>query len=120
ELENPDLIVTAHPFVTMVIRSIKEEGANFKSVTMITDLVTLFRGWGDPSADLVICPTGEAIPTLLHYGVNVENIVYPLFPIKPNMDQVVDREEIVKRHNLDPEKTIVLVTGGGVGTKPMM
>lgn len=120
ELEKPDMIVSLHPLVTMIVRAIKEKGGKFKSVVVIQDLISIFRGWADPSADLTFSPTGEGVSTLVRYGVSVEKIAYPLFPVKPSMANFRSREEVLSELDLDPKKTTVLVSGGGVGTKAMM
>jgi len=63
--EKPDLVISIHPIVSMVLERLKEDKlANFLSVVVVTDLITLFRGWGDRSADLVFSPTTESVKTL--------------------------------------------------------
>lgn len=118
--EKPDLVVCIHPLVAMVLKAIKRRNGGFKYAVVVTDLVTLFRGWADKSAEVVFCPTEEAVSTLVKYGVQPERIVYPLFPIKGELKDFKPREEILAKHGLDTQRTTIMITGGGVGTRSMV
>lgn len=117
--EKPDLIISVHPIVSMVVKELKKQTNLFKSVTVITDLITLMRGWADDASDLVICPTMDAVNTLVRYGVDINKITYPLFPINPNFNEIRDKKKILKEVGLSSEKPIILITGGGGGTSTM-
>lgn len=117
--EEPDIVISLHPVVGTVVRAIKEKMKGLKTVQVILDPVTIFRGWADPNADLIISPTGEAVNSLVQYGVEISKIVYPLYPIKPNMGQIAPKDEVMKRLKLNKYRPIILLTGGGVGTKAL-
>jgi len=116
----PDLVVSIHPLVSSAVRTVKEKGAHFRSAVVITDLATLFPGWADPSADLIVCPTEEAVEVVRRLGIPLEKIAFPLFPVKPGLARARPREEVLTGIGLNPHATTVLVTGGGVGTSSMV
>lgn len=120
EEEKPDVVITIHPIVCAALNQMKKEG-NFpqKSVTVITDLVTLFRGWGDTTADLIFAPTTDCVNTLVNFGVDVNKIRYPLFPINPRMKNFQEKENVFASLNLDPKKNTILLTGGGFGIESL-
>lgn len=120
EAEKPDLVVCIHPIVGVLIRLVKEKNPEiFKSMQVILDPVTIFRGWADNTADLIISPSNEAVNTLVNYGVDVSKIVYPLFPINPKVKNFRIKEEVTRELGFSNEKPIILMTGGGVGTGPL-
>ncbi|MEO6728791.1 MAG: glycosyltransferase [Candidatus Dojkabacteria bacterium] len=120
EENKPDVVISIHPIVSAALNKVKTHNeAEFKSVTVITDLVTLFRGWADTSSDLVFAPTKESVNNLINFGVDVKNIKFPLFPINPNMEKAEERNSIFKSLGLDPTKKTVLLTGGGFGIESL-
>lgn len=114
--EKPDVIICNHPVVASIINALKTEVGGFKSVQIVLDLVTIFRGWGDESADLIFSPTSEAVNTLVRYGVDVAKIVYPLFPVHPKLKNFRKKEELIEEMGFNTSKPVVLMTGGGVGS----
>jgi UDP-N-acetylglucosamine:LPS N-acetylglucosamine transferase len=122
DAEDPDVVVSVHPFCSMVLRMIKENhpDVKYKTVSVVTDLVTIYRGWGDFRADLVISPTAKATNMLTKWGVPIEKIAYPLFPIKPELKNFRPREEVMAELGFSTRKHTILLTGGGFGLKSMM
>jgi 1,2-diacylglycerol 3-beta-galactosyltransferase len=118
--EKPDVVISVHPIVSMVLERLKEDNhAQFLSVVVVTDLVTLFRGWGDRSADLTFAPTVESVETLVKFGVDRNKIIYPLFPINPKLKNYRTKQEVFYELGFDLDKTTILLTGGGVGAKSL-
>lgn len=118
--ENPDIVISNHPFVCMVVSRIKQVSNGFKSAVVITDLVTLLRGWADPYATITFAPTKQAEKTLVEYGVDASKVSAALFPINPNLKVTQDKAALLESLGLDPLAKTILVTGGGVGTKIML
>jgi len=48
-------------------------------------IVTLFRGWVDENADLIISPTGIVTRKMVNMGISSDRIIGPLFPINPKL-----------------------------------
>lgn len=120
EDEKPDIVISIHPIVSAALNEMKVKGdLTAKSVTVITDLITLFRGWADFSADLVFAPTHESVNILVNFGVNIKKIIYPLFPINPNMENAQDKEKVFSSLGLDSHKKTILLTGGGFGIESL-
>ncbi len=117
--EAPDLVICNHPITATLLNAIKEKHNAFKSVEVVLDLVTIFKGWADCSADLIISPTSEAVSKLVKYGVDVSRIVYPLFPVNYNLSKFRSREEVLKELDFKEELPTILLTAGGVGMKPV-
>ncbi len=118
---NPDILVSNNPIVCLVASSIKKKEGGFYSVTQITDLGKLLRGWADKSADLIVSPSKQAIDELIRYGIDKSKIVGPLFPIRKGFsDPSRPRGEFLSSLGLNSKGPVVLVTGGGVGTNKYM
>ncbi len=116
--EKPDLVISVHPIVSMVLERMREE-MEFLSVVVITDLITLYRGWADKNADLIFCPTTEAVKTLTEFGVNHNRIIYPLFPINPRLKHYRNKSEVFNELEFDLNKQTILITAGGAGIKTL-
>ena len=120
ESEKPDIVITVHHLVSIAIEGArKEKDLKFKFATVITDIITIARAWANTNADLVFCPTTQAVPLLVKYGVNPNKIVFPLFPINPDFMEYKERNEMLKELNLDTDKTTIMITGGGFGNKSL-
>jgi len=117
EQEKPDIVISAYPLISTIVNQMKLEGALFKYVVVITDLITMHRSWADERADLVTSPTPDAVNTLVNFGVDVNKIIYPFFPLKPELALFRPKQEVIKELKLSSELPIILLTGGGLGTK---
>lgn len=115
--EDPDLVISVHPIISMIVGEIKRSSPKqFKFATVITDLVTVFKGWGDPNADLIIAPTKEAFDLLIKRGGDSSKIEYPFFPINPSMGEFKAPKNTFKELGFKDKKPLITLTGGGVGT----
>lgn len=114
--EKPDIIISVHPIVSMVINKLKKNYPEFKSVVVITDLSTLLRGWADVDAELLTVPTEKGKDNLITYGVSEDKIVSKLFPLESKMSNLMSKNDFYKETKLDKNKKIILITGGGGGT----
>jgi 1,2-diacylglycerol 3-beta-galactosyltransferase len=117
--EKPDLVISAFPLTSSIIGEIKKRHSDFKYAVVVTDLITLHRSWADPHADLIFCPTSDAVKTLVNFGINTEKIVYPLFPLHPKLQNFRSKQEILRELEFDSNVPTVLLTGGGLGSKAL-
>lgn len=117
EKESPDIVISAYPLTSTIINQMRKDGAKFKYVVVITDLITMHRSWADESADLVTSPTPDAVKTLVNFGVDINKVIYPFFPLKPELENFKPKSEITQQLNFSNELPIILITGGGLGTK---
>ncbi|MFW5703157.1 MAG: MGDG synthase family glycosyltransferase [Candidatus Dojkabacteria bacterium] len=119
--EQPDVILSVHPFASMMLYSLKKSNpGRYKTATAITDLVSFYRGWADREADLIFAPTHEAASRLEEFRVSSDRIEYPLFPINPNYKKARSKREVLKELGFSQSKKIILVTGGGLGLTSML
>ncbi len=115
--EDPDLIISVHPIISIIISSIKSRSdLKFKYVNVVTDLITLFRGWGSKVADLTFAPTVGAYHKLVEFGLEPSKIEYPYFPINPALKNKRSKKEIMDELGFNNNLPIITITGGGVGT----
>lgn len=120
--EKPDLVVSVHPFASMLLRGIKSKypETSYKTATVITDLATFYRGWGDLKAEQVFVPTNEGIERVISFGVAPDKISGPVFPIKPGISNFREKDTVMAELGFSPKRKTVLITGGGLGLKSML
>ncbi|MGL4611312.1 MAG: MGDG synthase family glycosyltransferase [Trueperaceae bacterium] len=119
EKSKPDLIVSLHPYTNITISKLREQGLTTPYAVVVTDLASVLRGWADPSADVTFSPTEKVTAVLEKLGVAKNKIITSLFPIRPSLQQVIPKEELFTRHQLDPQCTTLVITGGGVATRAL-
>jgi UDP-N-acetylglucosamine:LPS N-acetylglucosamine transferase len=115
--ENPDIVISAYPLTSTVINQMRVDGSNFKYAVVITDLVTMHRSWADNSADLITCPTPDAVNTLVKFGVDINKVIYPFFPLKPELKNFRSNDQVLEELGFNSNLPVILLTGGGLGTK---
>jgi UDP-N-acetylglucosamine:LPS N-acetylglucosamine transferase len=114
-----DLIVSIHPYTNITLAKLREQGLNTPYAVVITDLASVLRGWADPNADVTFSPTQQVTTALEKLGVPRNKIVEPLFPIRSSLQNTLPKEAVFARHHLDPQKTTLVITGGGVATRAL-
>jgi len=118
--EKPDVLISIHPITNILISKYKEEYPNTKTVVVITDLISIPRGWASPNAGITFAPTPDIVNLLVKYGVDIRKIVYPLFPIKPSIEDFRKKEVVLEEIGLDPKKKTIFLMGGGLAIKTML
>jgi processive 1,2-diacylglycerol beta-glucosyltransferase len=119
EAHHPDLIVSLHPYTTITLSKLRAQGLALPYAVVLTDLASVLRGWADPKADLTFSPTQEVTVALENLGVPRKKIIAPLFPLRPSLQHVLPKEQVFARHGLDPHRTTLVITGGGVATRAL-
>ncbi len=115
---SPDLVISTHHFASLLLSYLKKDIA-FKSVAVAADLIGYPRWLVSKDLDLFACPTPEAAERALKFGLKLKNVIYPHFPLEPKFTELADKSVLMKQLKLDPNKPILLITGGGVGTSSM-
>jgi processive 1,2-diacylglycerol beta-glucosyltransferase len=116
---NPDLVICNHPVPAMVLGDIRRERDDFKYVINVLDLVTFFRALADRNADLISAPTMNIAEDLVKLGVNLNKVIYPVFPVHPKLKDSTPRDIFLESIGLETSKPVVLITGGGLGSKTL-
>ena len=118
EVERPDLVISVHPVqITIPLRVLREMGISAPFITVVTDPVTAPTVWFDPAADLCIVATEEARTTALQCGVDPAKLAVVGLPIRRAFAEARGRAKTDARRQLglDPDRRLVLLTGGGAG-----
>ncbi len=116
QAKKANLIVSLHPYTTITLRKLRQQGLKTPFAVVLTDLASVLRGWADPNADLTFSPTDEVTTALEKLGVPRNRIAKHLFPLRSSLQNILSKEHLFARHHLDPQRTTLVITGGGVST----
>jgi processive 1,2-diacylglycerol beta-glucosyltransferase len=109
----PDLIISTHPFPTVVVSRLKRAGLSVPLCTVITDY-DAHRTWIDPEVNNYLVSTEEVKNKLIQRGVPSEAIRITGIPIHPKFWVKHNKEE-VRESFLFQDMPTVLIMGGGWG-----
>ena len=113
--ENPDLIVSTHPFSSQMVNFLKEKGKNnCKLVTVMTDFAPHDQ-WliGNKYTDAFFVANDSMKNYLINYGVDKEKVYSTGIPLSLKFLSELNKEEIFKSFDLNPNNPVVLFFGGG-------
>jgi len=114
----PDLVISVHPAqVAVVLRILRGLGNCAPFVTVVTDPVTPPIAWFCPDVDLTIVATDEARQVALACGLPADRVEVIGLPIRRAFATVRSQAKSVLRRQLglDPERSVLLFSGGGAG-----
>jgi processive 1,2-diacylglycerol beta-glucosyltransferase len=109
----PDLIISTHPFPTVVVSRLKRAGLSIPLCTVITDY-DAHSTWVDSAVNYYLVSTDEVKNKLIRQGVPAEAIQITGIPVHPKFWGIHNREEIQATFNLRDMPT-ALIMGGGWG-----
>jgi len=114
----PDVIVSIHPLLNhSTLQVLEELGVRVPFLTVITDLVSVHRGWVAPGVDACVVPTEAARQMCLQQGMTSEKIFLLGMPIDPKFSQPEDSKlHLREQLGLAPQLPTILLMGGGEGT----
>jgi processive 1,2-diacylglycerol beta-glucosyltransferase len=113
--QRPDAIVCTFPVAAAAVSLLKSSGVlSIPSVTVITDY-TDHAYWVHPCTDLYLVGSYKVRRSLMNKGVPEEYIRVTGIPIKSAFHCNYDKTEVRKRHGLAPERSTILIMGGGYG-----
>lgn len=117
----PDLVVSTHPiFVELGRRALREGGSRAPFVTVVTDLFDAHGFWFDPAVDLCTVPTEGARRVAHHFGMSDEKLRVVGQPVAlAFFDSHITPRDARLKLGLAPERTTVLLVGGGEGMGPL-
>lgn len=124
----PDIVITTHQNTSVLVQALKENALtgqerDFFSVACELELGTVHRMWADPYAEIVTAPTLRAVEKLVQCGVSLENLVFPLYPLRPHLASFRSRAEVLKELGFaggKASKPVVFITAGGVGAQAIV
>lgn len=109
----PDLIISTHPFPTVVVSRLKRAGLTTPLCTVITDY-DAHASWVDPAVNHYLVSTTNVKTKLISRGISPDTVQVTGIPLHPKFWRTSDREETRKSLNLRNMPT-VLIMGGGWG-----
>jgi len=118
ELE-PDVVVCTHAFPCGVMAEYKREFHDAPAVVgIVTDFV-VHPFWIHRNIDAYAVATPAMRQALVSRGVRQERITVTGIPIDPRFGQHADKRIVRAKLGLEPDRTTLLVMGGGVGIGPL-
>ncbi len=114
----PDLVISVHPIqVTIPLRVLRELGSRAPFITVVTDPVTPPVAWFSPAVDLTVVATEPAREMALACGLESERVRVIGLPVRGafGLKRSQPRREMRSQLGLDPDRRLVLLTGGGAG-----
>jgi processive 1,2-diacylglycerol beta-glucosyltransferase len=109
----PDLIISTHPFPTVIVSRLKRAGLSTPLCTVITDY-DAHGSWVDSAVNNYLVSTTEVKNKLILRGISSEAIQITGIPVHPKFWRITDREETRISLKLQDMPT-VLIMGGGWG-----
>ncbi|OIK13015.1 1,2-diacylglycerol 3-glucosyltransferase [Bacillus sp. MUM 116] len=111
----PAVVVSTFPLAAAVMSKLKSYGlTDVPTVTTITDH-TDHSCWIYPYTDQYIVGSKAVRDSMIQLGVEEDRIADIGIPIRQQFSQSFQRDEILKKHGLNPNLPTVLVMGGGCG-----
>ncbi len=116
-VEQPDLIITTHPFITDMISSIKKRGLISAPIICVMTDYGPHAAWLASHVDAFITATEDMTAPIVELGVP-ENKIHPYgIPVRKSFFMDFDRAEIYKELGFSEEKPTVLLMAGSFGVK---
>lgn len=113
--ERPDVIVSTYPGTTEVLGRLRAKGAlEVPCASAITDLAAL-RYWAHPGIGLHLIIHEESRAEVARTIGRPGGIVHARGMVRPQYEHPPSRAEARAELGLDPDRPIVLVSGGGWG-----
>lgn len=115
----PDVIVSIHPLLNAVtLQVLRDLKLPIPFITVVTDLVSIHHSWFARGADAYIVPTEYARQLYMQRGFDPERVHMLGMPIDPKFTHpMASKEDLRRKLELDPTIPVVLLVGGGEGTR---
>lgn len=116
---NPDVVACTQAFPCGMVADFKKTcNCAIKLVAVLTDFVP-HSYWVYDNIDFYVSPSDEVTKRLINKGVESGKIKTLGIPFDQKFNQAPSKFEIMRRINLNPETTTVLIMGGGHGLGPI-
>ena len=113
--ENPDLIISTHPFSSQMVSHLKKIGkTTCKLVTVMTDFAPHDQ-WliGHEYGDAFFVANDNMKNYLIKFGIDEKKVHSTGIPLSLKFSGNFNKEEIYKEFELDNSKPVILFFGGG-------
>jgi 1,2-diacylglycerol 3-beta-galactosyltransferase len=109
----PDVVVTTYPaYIQAVIRVLREQGTQTKTIVVITDLIDVHDLWFHKKASLTFATTRYVYDQALERGLAADRVYFSGLPVQPAIARET-RDQTTIRESLgwDPYQTTALIVG---------
>ncbi|OGM13180.1 hypothetical protein A3D84_05395 [Candidatus Woesebacteria bacterium RIFCSPHIGHO2_02_FULL_42_20] len=112
-----DAIVITHPvFVHPCVWAIKKFKKKTKFIVIVPDLKVTHALYGNPDIDLMLVPSHECFDQAIRHGVSSQKIKLVGLPLRMSFRKKYPaKKDLRKNLGFDPNKSLVLLMGGGEG-----
>lgn len=113
--EQPDVVISTHPFITEMVASLKKRGkTSCKLCVIMTDYAS-HKFWEikHEYIDMYFVANNEMKCTLINNGIDSSKINVTGIPVDPAFTKEYDKEELYKEFEISPDKRTFLIFGGG-------
>lgn len=115
-----DMLICTHPFPCGAASLLKANGVvNIPIIAIITDFC-FHQFWLYSNMDIYFVANENIKNDLVKHGIPEEKIKITGIPIGLNFTHQENREELLKKLKLSPDKPILLIMGGGLGLGHVM
>ncbi len=121
EEQNPDVIISTHPFVTEMISHLKGRGiVTAPLICLMTDYGP-HRAWIADHVDAYVVSTPDMIPPMQAMGVKKE-LIYPFgIPVGDVFfTKVEEKSALLTKLGMEPEVPTILIMAGSFGVTNIM
>lgn len=113
-----DAVLVTHLFPAEILTGMKRKGFSLPPVFYVATDYTCIPFTEETDCDAYIVP-GSASWDFIRRGVPPERIFALGIPVSSRFSQSVDREALRRELGLDPEKKLILISGGSMGAGRM-
>ncbi len=110
-----DVILIPHLFPAMIVKAMKEDGAELPPTIYIPTDYTCIPFTEETGCDYMDIPSPRLVDEFLAKGIKPEEILTFGIPVRPEFSNQTPREELLVQIDLDPEKHYILLSGGSMG-----
>lgn len=115
----PDVVVCTQAFPCGMVADYKKTyNSKIPLIAVLTDYVP-HSYWLYDNVDYYISPSEEVSSRLIKKGVPDYKIKSSGIPFDPSFNQVLDKNRIIERLNLNPDLKTILIMGGSQGLGPI-
>lgn len=115
ETAKPDIVISTHPFITEMVATLKKRNKIQTELNVIMTDYASHKFWElkPEYVDRYFIANEEMKYTLINNGINGDKVFVTGIPVGEAFLKEYNRNEICNSFDLDPNKKIILLFGGG-------
>lgn len=117
--QKPEIVISTHFFSNQVVSRLKRRGKlNCKFISVITDF-SIHHFWLVQEVDIYTVAYPKLKDYLISLGVQEARMKIMPIPVKDNFFKHIDKEELCKKINIQPNVFTALIVTGAAGLGPI-